>query len=429
MNEFVQFVLLFLSDKECVEYEPDVEEYIVNLPFNEHRKQEYRDAAEENLYNCPPDKSLHSVEEHAKQEAYDSFKPTRLINARCDRAKIWFGPWTKKIEEIVYSWTSPDGKPYFAKHIPVSERAKVVDGFWLPGARCIITDYTAFESHFVPLLMLACEICLFVHMLKKFPGVADSFLKADAGCNHIHSRLGLVFTILGRRMSGDMWTSLCNGFANLMNGLFIMHKLGIKGHLMVEGDDGIMVSYNGILPTAADYLKLGFTIKLAEYAMPTMGSFCGLSSDGVDNTRDPRRIFRSFGWTTSGINSRPRRLWQLLKAKALSLLYELPQCPISGVLARCALAKMPQGIDPIYEPDFYRACLPPADFVVPPFSPSMSLRLYYADAYNITIGEQLDAEKLIAADRFEELASILPPNDDMWKYDREYVRCRGTYFD
>ena len=78
-----------------------------------------------------------------------------MINSRCDAFKAWSGPLFKSIEEELYQ------QPEFVKHDTPDQRRVKVKQLRSTGVRYYATDYTAFESHFIPELMDSCECELY----------------------------------------------------------------------------------------------------------------------------------------------------------------------------------------------------------------------------------------------------------------------------
>jgi len=205
------------------------------------------------------------------------------------------------------------------------------------------TDHTAFEAHMTCDVMRAVEFQLYGYMWAQVLGGREVFnivKKALAGINTCINKL-MIVKVLGSRMSGDMCTSLGNGFTNLMLMLFVCseHKVHCVG--VVEGDDGLFRIDTKDLKIiqADDFMKLGFEIKLAVRATIGESSFCGLMyGSSYENVRDPLEVLCRFGWTKSPRRfGGPRVMAGLLRAKALSLAYELPGCPILRNLAIAAL--------------------------------------------------------------------------------------------
>jgi len=140
-------------------------------------------------------------------------------------------------------------------------------------------------------------------------------------------------------MSGEMCTSLGNGFANLMLLNFACHSIGAECYECVEGDDGVARCEGGT-PTPDLFEKLGMKIKLEKHLDLSRASFCGLVFDTVEmkNVTDPKKVLASFGWTEQRYASaRHFKLCQLLRCKSLSLAYQYPGCPVISALARYGL--------------------------------------------------------------------------------------------
>lgn len=166
-------------------------------------------------------------------------------------------------------------------------------------------------------------------------------------------------------MSGDMCTSLGNGFTNLMLAKFLAAEQGKELAGFVEGDDGLFVTEATL--TAEAYQQLGFSIKIVELGDPCKASFCGMVfAESGEIIKDPVKFLSTFGWTHSFINAGAAVMDQLLRAKALSAIYEAPQCPILGQLARCALEKT-RGVIPRFVDDGYHRA--PDEVKLEPFSP------------------------------------------------------------
>jgi hypothetical protein len=248
----------------------------------------------------------------------------------------------------------------------------------------------------------------------------DYLFKVVSGKNHLRTRTGISAKVDARRMSGEMNTSLGNGFTNLMLALFVAHENGFELDGYVEGDDGLFAT-NGELTTEM-YAGLGFDIKIEEVRDPCEASFCGLIfSDGGQIIRDPKRFLQTFGWTSSFINAGPKIMNELLRAKALSACYETPQCPIVGSLARRALDKT-SGYAPRFVWDGYHNTNVPRDAKkIQKFAPDMSTRMLFASKFHISVEEQLLAEKAIRNDDLSVLTSVVRVNSAILRGYTHYV--------
>lgn len=410
LAKFRDFVRDFLVKNVPVVGEIDFEDWLASTSYNEERKNWLRKVNSDLLGSRPTRRQCQHISSFVKSEFYITWKHCRMINSRSDAFKCWSGPRFKAIENAVYQL------PQFIKHTPVPERPAKIAALRASGRRYFQTDFTAYESHFTPELLQVCECELYRHCLAN-DNEADFLCSVIAGKNKMHTRTGLYAKIKGRRMSGDMCTSLGNGFTNLMLALFVVYLKG--GHIdgFVEGDDGLFCSDVEI--TAQDYEDLGFTIKIEEVEDPCEASFCGMIfSDSGEIIRDPRRFMMGFGWTQSFIGAGPRIMDELLRAKALSTVYETPQCPIVGAIARYALSKT-KGAVPRFIDDGYHV---PRDVQhIPKYCPSTDTRLLFEREFGISIATQIEAEECASRGDFQRLSALVPPTEEQFDYCSKYV--------
>jgi len=274
-----------------------------------------------------------SVRSFVKDEFYPEFKHPRLINSRHDVYKMAVGPIFKLIEKEVFAL------PWFIKKIPVSERASyIMDRLYRPNGVYIATDYTAYETHFTKEMMEFCEMQLYKHMTQKLPD-RERFIKLMGHITGKNALFGNTFKVEvnATRMSGEMNTSLGNGFSNLMFMLFACEEAGARNVTgVVEGDDGLFC-VDGNAPNVESFIRLGLTIKLTVCDNISSASFCGLIFDEEDkvNISNPYKVLSSFAWVDkkycfAGV----KKLKQLLLLKSLSLLYQYGNAPVFQALAR-----------------------------------------------------------------------------------------------
>ncbi|APG76615.1 hypothetical protein 2 [Wenzhou tombus-like virus 17] len=278
---------------------------------------------------------ISKVKAFTKMETYPEFKHARGIYSRSDYFKIKTGPIFKLIEKEVFK------HDYFIKKIPIADRPSYIqEHVYQHGAKVIATDYSSFESAFVKKLMNSCEMVMYEYMIQNLPE-REMFLKC---LNKIKTKQDINYkdiniNVDATRMSGEMCTSLGNGFSNLMFTLFLAHKNGVKSlRGVVEGDDGLFSFYGNL--TQEHYSQLGLIIKLENVEDINSASFCGLIFDEVDlsNVTDPIEVIQNFSWLNPRyISSADRRLKELLRCKSLSLAHQYPGCPIIQSLAHYGL--------------------------------------------------------------------------------------------
>lgn len=280
-------------------------------------------------------------------------------------------------------------------------------------------DFKCFEGSIRPRLQRACEVELIRHLLSAYKDDAEFIVRVDTGINKLHFKnVGLHFEVTGERMSGDLWTSLFNGFHNLMTIKFIANEKGGKVKAYVEGDDGIIASTTPY--TAEDFKNLGHLVDIKELISPLDGHFCGMKmAHDLTLLKDPRHVFRTFGWTGSFLQAGHTIMDSLLRSKALSLSYEMPQCPVVGELARTAL-RLTEGLRTLSPADWKTI---PADFAGPSgeFAPSMMARAAYESKFGVSVETQILVEAAIRAYDMELVAELIPPTNWDLLYTSRYI--------
>jgi len=356
------------------------------------------------------DERYHRCESFMKDEWYMEFKHARAINSRTDEFKCYAGPIFKLIEEQLYQ------DHHFIKHIPVVDRPQYIhDLLYREGGTYYSSDYTSFEALFTPALMDSVEFVLYDYMVQNLPGGeewAALMRQVLAGPNRTDFRDFRAF-VDGTRMSGDMCTSLGNGFANLMIMLFVCTELkgctDVDG--VVEGDDGLF-AMNGEAPTETDFRRLGLLIKLETHVELSTASFCGLIFDEQDllTITDPRDVMVTFGWASGRYsNSKQKTLDALLRCKALSLAHQYPGCPILSALAeyglritahipRCKMLRVINARKAMsgWERDELLAALKD-EKKIRRVQPPLRTRLLVERVYGITVEEQINTERALDA--------------------------------
>jgi len=280
------------------------------------------------------DRKIAGVKSFIKDEHYPTFKHARAINSRSDQFKCLTGPIFQLISDELFKL------PWFIKKIPVRDRPQyIIDMCYRVGQHYLTSDYTSFEAHFDKEVMRDCEERLYRYMTSNlaerdtFNELIDMYF-CDVE-NYIMFK-NFTVSINGKRMSGEMCTSLGNGFSNLMFMLYLCHKNGntdIKG--VIEGDDGLFVM-TGEPPNQQMFKDFGLNIKMGRVSDLNHASFCGMVFDLDERTNITNIIEElvSFGWTTNRYTrSRKGVHMCLLRAKALSLAYQYPACPILSTLA------------------------------------------------------------------------------------------------
>lgn len=270
----------------------------------------------------------------AKDEQYVAFKHARGIYARDDIAKVYFGPWFKMIENKLYE------NPTFIKHIPVAQRAEYIyERLYREGSVYVQTDYSSYEAHFDKPLMEHCEFQLYDYMLSTVDGSAEvlsTMRTVLTGTNRVFNK-NLDCLVKACRMSGEMNTSLGNGFSNYMLMLNQCNLMGLQCVGVVEGDDGLFVFPSSSKPCTEDFTSSGCIIKLEVFDKISHASFCGLLFDEEDRqiVADIRKLMATIGWSSKQyVGANKKTHLALLRCKAMSMIVQYPSCPVVAAMAR-----------------------------------------------------------------------------------------------
>jgi len=391
-----------------------VREWLAKTNYSDARKKELLEVAED-VFKLPIEQ-LEPLKSHIKAEFYTEPKVARWINARCDKAKVLLGPYIKAIEEKVYE------SHWFIKHVPIPDRPKLIEETLSKFKYIWNNDYTSFEAHMIPDVLRACELQLYSYMLQFVPGgkhVIDVLHHLLPGKNKPKSNM-LGVELNGVRMSGEMCTSLGNGFTNLVVMLYVANMKGYditKINGFVEGDDGIFGCDEGILSNE-DFAKVGFITKFEISKTVSSAKFCQLSYDKANYhvITDIRRTLMKFPWTFAAqMHGGPKVMKQLLRAKALSLAYEAPYCPVSRTLANLGL-RLTRGFKPIFD-DKWKVC-PDEAKILELFGIhkiELSTRQLVEEQQHISIETQCRIEKLL--DGVDEFGQIDISSFNLFKHE------------
>lgn len=420
---------------------PTTFDWIDGTPYTMARKSQLKEIWTDYLDVEHMDAFRTRVKTFVKDEGYDVYKNVRMINSREDYFKVYSGPIFDAIAEKVFSM------PWFIKTVPVQERPKLImDTLYADGRTYFMTDYTSMESHYTRKVFEACENVLYRYMVRDLPGprmVVENIVNVLSGTNHITTKL-LDFRVDARRMSGEMNTSLGNGFTNLMLFLYACQECdagNVSG--FVEGDDGIFVlTRPNNAPTLEFFEKLGWRIKITTTKHLNQASFCGnvFAPEDLVVVTDISKHLRNFGWCPKRYvgSSRAVKL-QLLKAKGYSLAHQFRGCPVLARLGH-KLVELTGDIkirESIYNSmDLYHREMHKKYYTdgLPVYlDPPIHTRMLVEELYGVSIEMQRATEAFIDRLKFDDVwkgtlvlnIPILQPTDCYDYWDR-YVSIAGA---
>lgn len=329
-----------------------------------------------------------------KSEFYTEPKEARIINSRSDAFKARVGPFVHAAEEIVYD-------DHFIKHCKPNQ---VVERMQQKSAGFEVfyeTDYSSFEGSFKPVYLEKIELYLLTRLFYNYPEIVSLCSQALSSRNKLIFRKRYSAEFPGSRMSGEMWTSMCNGFMNKLLVEFVAKRSGACVDYLVEGDDGFICSNKPLnWSLTAD---AGFKLKCDLVNDPMDVQFCSLRV--CDNKLIPNitRTLTHYGFIidvqlSRGLsiksNRSRKKLDEIQYAKACSLLATSSGIPILQAVALQQMRVL-QGthLNPKYfdwwEREFYDLSNPH------PESISLTVRRYVEKEFGIPVRDQIEIEKQI----------------------------------
>lgn len=373
--------------------------WLDNSDYTLREKEAFHEDLERFLQNGPCKNFLH-CSSFLKREFYQDIKFPRTINSRSNQFKTVFAPLTKLIEQQVYSVLNKHFVKGKNKQDVVPRLIELTQQF----NHIYETDYSSFEGSFSTEIMLACEYQLFRFMSKDNPFHHSMFKKVYHTPNHLHFRCdhrkGHII-VPGSRMSGEMWTSLANGFTNAMLFLFAVKKTQKtfkRFDYLVEGDDGLL-STNFELDTNP-ITNLGFRLKIQAEEHFNQVNFCGINVCGGQFIPDIPRRYAKFAYTLDvGASQSKKRASELALARALSLAYESSGVPVLQSLAHAYIRLHSNAKRDRRHLDWYQRYRTPMDIFENDFDAgklfrkvSPNVRQFVEKKFGITIERQIQLE-------------------------------------
>lgn len=313
------------------------EDWIEGTPYSQRRKEELRSVWEGDPSNDPFDrKDKTVVKSFIKDEPYPEYKCPRSINSRADWFKTFSGPLFGAIGTHVFHSISE-----FIKTVPVRDQPDdIIRELYDLVSPVSNNDATSYEAHFKPLVMKNIEFVLYYYMCSLSQVLTEIMTKIEkvlTGNQRLRFK-NVSVTVPPQRMSGEMNTSLGNGFTTLMLVLFIAWLRECRVRLRAEGDDNLSIwQSEQFVPTEKDWQQLGWVMKVERPENVCIASFCGNVFDVDDKLVivDPVNALLNFGWVRKVyVNATDRLLLQLLRSKGLSMAYQYNGCPMLGVFGR-----------------------------------------------------------------------------------------------
>lgn len=384
-----------------------LEEWLAHSKYNKEKKQTLRELNAKMRAHEIPRRQYLALTSFIKSEFYEEPKEARIINSRSDAFKSRIGPFIHAAEKYVYD-------DHFIKHCTpaqVVERMKAkAKGFEV----FYETDYSSFEGSFTSTFLSQIELYFLTRLFYNYPEIVSLITLALTSKNKATFRSKYVAEFYGSRMSGEMWTSMCNGFMNKLLVEYVAKRSNAHVDYLVEGDDGFICSNKELM---WDLTKLcGFKLKCDVVFDPMKIQFCSLRVCGDKLVPNITRTLKHYGYIidsqlsralSTGSKRSERKLREIQLAKAQSLLATSSGIPILQSIAdqQIRVLKGTYLNSKYYdwwESEFY-------DLSNARRTPiTQEVRNYVASEFNIPIDLQIELERQIESCSFRTYDIVMP---------------------
>lgn len=261
-----------------------------------------------------------------KNEGYPGKdKPPRLIAFPQEGEKLLMSMAFYHIMHPLFS------SPYCTKEIPEHQRPRTIERRLNELPNRFVADYTSFECVPNKLMMRLGEH----RVLKQLVASEYHFLFdwIERG-GKLTARNGVQIRTPAVQYSGRYTTSLCNTIRNklLLDSVALYLGLGLEDYRAVyEGDDSLSAWPSNISQEAISSAlgRLGVAAEIKKVEEVGSAGYCSMYwNKNYELVCDPVKVLATFPFSCSQLSQNPQNTEGLLAAKAMSLAYRAPGCPI-----------------------------------------------------------------------------------------------------
>lgn len=258
-------------------------------------------------------------------------KPPRLICFPAEGEKLLMSMAFFHLMHPMFS------SAYCTKEIPEHYRPKAIEQRLEGLPVKFVADYTSFECVPNKLMMRLGEHRVYRQLLpREYHFLLDVIERGGT----LRAQNGFSIRTPAVQYSGRYTTSLSNTIRNklLMDSVAEYIGVGVNNYRGVyEGDDSLTAWPAGTTQEQiCDALgKLGVAAEMARYDKIGQAGYCSMYwNDNYELICDPLKVIATFPFTTSACASREANIPALAAAKAMSLAYRSPGCPIVSAVVR-----------------------------------------------------------------------------------------------
>lgn len=264
-----------------------------------------------------------------KDEGYpDGTKPPRLISFPQEGEKLLMSMAFYHIMHPMFS------SAYCTKEVPEHLRPRVIENRLSELPNKFVADYTSFECVPNKLLMQLGEHRVLRQLVPREYHFLFDIIERGGTLTH---RSGVAMKTPAVQYSGRYTTSLSNTIRNKLLMDAVALSLGVEYRGVYEGDDSLTAWPSHITEEKiTDALgKLGVAAEIAGVDRIGSAGYCSMYwNEKYELVCDPIKVLATFPFSTSQLASSPANSADLLSAKAMSLAYRSPGCPIVSAVVR-----------------------------------------------------------------------------------------------
>lgn len=301
---------------------------------------------------------------------------------------------------------------YCTKEIPEHFRPKAIEHRLRDLPNKFVADYTSFECVPNRQIMRLGEHRVYRQLIpREYWFLLD---KIESG-GYLSARNGIRIKTPAVQYSGRYNTSLSNTIRNKLLMDSVARFLGVEYRGVFEGDDSLtgwpsFVSQDKIEDALG---RLGVAVEMQKYDKIGAAGYCSMYwNDNYELVCDPIKVLAMFPFSNSQLAHQQYNYKPLLAAKAMSLAYRAPGCPIVSALVRRYIdTEGYMETRNLYERKWYSQF---STFVRTSHrkglkinftrwdllrEPSMDQRLFFQEIFNIDPVDQINIEKRLLTDR------------------------------
>lgn len=241
-----QFLPQFEPLPRILEPEEMFEDYVVNSKqINTAKREMYRKYYADiqnpqyvaTVHANDDPKGIRTIGCFQKTENYEEMKEPRAICACSTENKVMFAGIINQLQHYISKKHN-----FMVKTLTTDQILKRKSEMAQRWSCFCGSDFSSFEGSQDYIWQRYIELPIFEHLMRNYPEILHEFRKCYLNGHEVYYKKRRMFTLFGKRMSGDLHTSLGNSLTNYFIWSYAAYKSGVDMEIMVEGDDAFIAS-------------------------------------------------------------------------------------------------------------------------------------------------------------------------------------------